>query len=283
MREKLAADYSHPGHRRRASRIPADGRSAAQSATKTQIGNQKTLQSHPDLKDIHGYARVQPAALHCSHCHTRGHHEQNDCFAALSLSDYRHLSPPPEAQEEEQTFPSMKSPSSLDWNDTQFDWSQNHCLDLGSVRGMPADCRHRSRAGGGAPQPASQHQPDPHAARAIIPPRQNILAMTHPKRNTMTHRGLLLLPCSWCGGGLRRAPSSTATTSDLHRPGPDQPGLGRQGVRMVAGQLPGCQHPDQPHPAQLRQHGWQIPRSLQPQHSQWQQPGQGPRQGRLGQ
>ena len=47
-----------------------------------------------------------------------------------------------EAQEEgEQTFSVDEVTFNLDWNDTQFDWSQNHCLDLGVGEGMPADCK----------------------------------------------------------------------------------------------------------------------------------------------
>ena len=45
-----------------------------------------------------------------------------------------------EAQEEgEQTFSVDEVTFNLDWNDTQFDWSQNHCLDLGVGEGMSAE------------------------------------------------------------------------------------------------------------------------------------------------
>ncbi|MEB6607636.1 hypothetical protein ACL00O_04935 [Aeromonas sanarellii] len=47
-----------------------------------------------------------------------------------------------EAQEEgEQIFSVDEVTFNLDWNDTQFDWSQNHCLDLGVGEGMSADCK----------------------------------------------------------------------------------------------------------------------------------------------
>lgn len=29
----------------------------------------------------------------------------------------------------------------LDWNDTQFDWSQSNCFDLGSGDAAAADCK----------------------------------------------------------------------------------------------------------------------------------------------
>lgn len=54
--------------------------------------------------------------------------------------------------------------------------------------------------------------------------------------------------------------------------------LGSERVRLVAEQLPGSRHRRQPHSAQLRQDGRQIPGPLQPQHPQRQQPGPGPQQ-----
>ena len=47
-----------------------------------------------------------------------------------------------QAQEQgNQTFSVDELTFKLDWNDTQFDWSQNHCLDLGVGEGMSADCK----------------------------------------------------------------------------------------------------------------------------------------------